>query len=913
MKRTTTVWITLGLLLASTATAQDLGVPGATHVTTLEGVSEYRLDNGLKVLLFPDESKQSFTFNVMYKVGSVQESYGETGMAHLLEHMMFKGTPSRPKLTDEFTARGAGAGGDANATTSPDRTSYYETLAYTEDNLRWAIEMEADRMVNSKIASEDLPTERTVVRNELEAGENNPIGVLLRQTQAAAFNWHNYGKSTIGIRSDLENVPLQNIVNFYKTYYQPDNAMAVLSGKFDQKAALELIVKSFGSIPKPTRTLPRDYTVEPAQDGERNITVERLGEIQVFISTYHIPAATHPDLPALDLLTSIISNQPSGLLYRNLVESKKALEAGAQISLSKYPDVLMAYVVTDRETSLEEPRNLLLKSLEEYSKTPPSEEELARIKAQAETYYDSLLADAQSVGTTLSEYEAIGDWKLFFWYRDALQKVSVQDIQRVAGKYLKSINRTTGTLKPLSSKPERVEVPAAPSAQDVLKDYQGRAAVQSGEILGTDPIEIEKRVVRGQLSETQKFALLSKKTRGDKVYATIQLHWGDASTLRGRVDAGSFVPELLLKGSDKYTRQQIQDRLTALKTVVSISGSASGLTLSLESDKTHYQEALQFLSEVIRTPTFPEKDFEELKANAIAGLRNSKPEPSTQIGDYLGKLLMPKDAQPGDLFYSETTDETIASIQKLTLQEVKNFYRDFYGASNLDAALLGEVSEDAAKAVLTSFASDWKTPVSYTKIAAPFVATTSTNHSINTPDKPNALFRVMGTFNLSRNDPDAPALTLANYMFGGGFLSSRLINRLRQTEGISYSANSSVSLPLDSQNARFSAGAIFNPSNAKLAEQAFFEELNRVLKDGFTQEELDTARSSYLQSESVGLTDDASLVGVLLSQTVNDRTFQKTAEFYEAIKNLTLEQVNAAFRKYIKPENLIFVRAGEFE
>lgn len=913
MKRITTAWITLGLLLASTATAQDVGVPGATYVTSVEGISEYRLNNGLKVLLFPDNSKQSFTFNVMYKVGSVQESYGETGMAHLLEHMMFKGTPTRPKLTDEFTARGAGAGGDANASTSPDRTSYYETLAANDENLRWAIEMEADRMVNSKIAAQDLPTERTVVRNELEAGENNPIGVLLRQTQAAAFSWHNYGKSTIGIRSDLENVPLENVVNFYKTYYQPDNAMAVLSGKFDPKAALELIVKSFGSIPKPTRALPKEYTLEPAQDGERNITVERLGELQVFISTYHIPSATHPDLPALDLLTSIVSDQPSGLLYKSLVESKKALEAGAQISLSKYPDVLMAYLVTDKETKLDEARTLLLKNMEEYSKTPPTEEELTRIKAQVETYYDSLLADAQSVGTTLSEYEAIGDWKLFFWYRDALQKVTAQDIQRVAGKYLKSINRTTGTLKPLSSKPERVEIPAAPNAQEVLKDYQGRAAVQAGEILGTNPLDIEKRVVRSQLSDTQKFALLSKKTRGDKVYAAIGLNWGDASTLKGRVEAGSFVPELLLKGSAKYTRQQIQDRLTQLKTLVSISGSAGGMTLSLESDKTHYQEALQFLAEVLKTPTFPEKDFDELKANVIAGLRNSKPEPATQISDYLGKLLMPKDAKPGDLFYTETTDEAIASIQKLTLQDVKDFYKDFYGASNFDAAIVGEVPLDTAKNVLTGFAADWKTPVAYTKIEVPFVATASTNHSINTPDKPNALFRVVGTFNLSRNDPDAAALTVANYIFGGGLLNSRLANRLRQKEGISYGASSNVALPLDSQNARFSAGAIFNPSNARLAEQAFFEELNRVLKDGFTQEELDTAKSSYLQSEAVGLTDDASLVGTLLTQTANDRTFQKTDEFFKAIESLTLEQVNAAFRKYIKPENLIFVRAGEFE
>src|SRR5687768_6595191 len=230
---------------------------------SVEGITEYRLQNGLKVLLFPDPSKQTITVNITYMVGSKHENYGETGMAHLLEHLVFKGTPKHPNIPQELTAHGA----RPNGTTWVDRTNYFETFNATDENLDWALDLEADRMVNSFISKKDLDSEMTVVRNEFESGENDPFGVLMERVMSTAFLWHNYGKTTIGARSDIENVPIERLQAFYKRYYQPDNAVLLVAGKFDEPKTLALIDKYFSPIPKPARTLEKVYTSEPTQDG----------------------------------------------------------------------------------------------------------------------------------------------------------------------------------------------------------------------------------------------------------------------------------------------------------------------------------------------------------------------------------------------------------------------------------------------------------------------------------------------------------------------------------------------------------------------------------------------------------------------------------------------------------------------
>ena len=320
--------LALACLLALPAAAFADGVAppkGISAGPCVEGICEYRMGNGLRVLLFADASKPTVTVNLTYLVGSVHENYGETGMAHLLEHLLFKGTPSHGDIPGELKKRGA----SFNATTSLDRTNYFSSFPANDATLDYVLGLEADRMVNSFVAKKDLDSEMTVVRNELERNENNPGSVLGQRLRSTAYLWHNYGNTTIGARSDVEHVPIERLQAFYRTWYQPDNAVLIVTGRFDAAKVLATIQAKFGALKKPSRALPVAYTAEPTQDGEREIAVRRSGDIRITSLAYHVPAATHADTPALIVLGNILSHVPGGRLHKALVDTKLAAARAA--------------------------------------------------------------------------------------------------------------------------------------------------------------------------------------------------------------------------------------------------------------------------------------------------------------------------------------------------------------------------------------------------------------------------------------------------------------------------------------------------------------------------------------------------------------------------------------------------------
>src|ERR1700680_54250 len=311
------------LVLASPAFSQTMP-RGVVQKASLGGLTEYAYPNGLRVLLFPDPSSPKVTVNITYLVGSRHEGYGETGMAHLLEHLMFRETKTRGDIKKELVDHGA----VMNGTTSWDRTNYFETVNASDENLRWALQMEADRMINTQIDKKNLDAEMTVVRNEFERGENSPDRTLQQRAIETAFTWHNYGKLPIGNRSDIENVPIPKLAAFYQKYYQPDDAVLTIAGKLDETQTLAWIAETFGRIPKPARKLDTPYTVEPTQDGERFVALRRVGDVQSVLALYHIPAGSDPDAAVIEVLSGVMGEPPSGRLYRGFVERRKPVSAG---------------------------------------------------------------------------------------------------------------------------------------------------------------------------------------------------------------------------------------------------------------------------------------------------------------------------------------------------------------------------------------------------------------------------------------------------------------------------------------------------------------------------------------------------------------------------------------------------------
>ena len=903
MKTRLSCAILLALLWAVSALGQAAGKP--EKITTVEGITEYRLANGLTVLLFPDPTKATITVNITYKVGSRNENYGETGMAHLLEHLMFKGSTHHTNIPQELTAHGA----RPNGSTWYDRTNYFETFQSNDENLKWALDLEADRMVNSFIAKKDLDSEMTVVRNEFESGENDPSGILQERVLSTAYLWHNYGHDAIGARSDIENVPIDRLQAFWRTYYQPDNAVLLVAGKFDPDKTLALIQELYGKIPKPTRVLQTTYTTEPTQDGERSVTLRRVGDVQALWVAFHVPAAAHPDTPAVEMLAEILGDTPSGRLHKALVDTKKATSVSSFFLDLHDPGFLMWNAEVRKESSLDDAKSTMLATIEDAVKNPPSKEEVERARARLLKDIDLLLNSADRVGLRLSEWIGAGDWRLFFLNRDRIRKVTPEDVRRVAATYLKTSNRTVGEFIPTAA-PERSEVPATPDVAALLKDYKGDAAIAAGEAFDPSPANIESRTVRSTLPGGLKLALLSKKTRGGTVVASMTIRYGDEKSLFGRETAADLAGGMLMRGTSKHTRQQIKDEFDRLKARVNLGGGVTQANLSIETTRENLAAVLKLAAECLRDSIFPASEFETLRQEQLAGVEEGKSDPQEIALNAFRRHMNPW--PKGDPRYTSTPDEDIAELKAARLDDAKAFYKDFYGASHAELAVVGDFDAKEVQGLASDLFGSWKSAKTFSRVPRPYQEAAPADKSFEAPDKANAFFIAGQNLAVRDDDPDYPALVLGNYMLGGGFLNSRLAVRIRQKEGLSYGVGSQLTAsPLD-KSGSFLTYAIYAPQNAAKLEAAFKEEIARVLKDGFEAKEIQEARGGWLQSRQVGRAQDAALARTLATDLYLDRTLAYDADLEKKVGALTGAEILAALKKHIDPAKISMFKAGDF-
>jgi zinc protease len=893
------------LVLTLAAFSQTLP-QGVRKVTSVEGITEYALPDGLHLLLFPDPSKPKVTVNMTYLIGSRQEGYGETGMAHLLEHMVFKQTKGGRDVMKELTDHGS----NFNGTTSYDRTNYFETVTATDENLRWAIGLEADRMVNMRMEKALLDTEMTVVRNEFEAGENNPAMILRQRVLEAAYTFHNYGKSTIGNRSDIENVPIERLAAFYRKYYQPDDAVLTIAGKFDESKTLTWVAESFAAIPRPQRTIDKTYTVEPTQDGERFVMLRRVGDNQNIMVVYHTPAASHPDTAALRVLATVLGDTPSGRLYKALVDNKKAVSATMNAQQLHDPGFLAGSVVLREDQSLDEARQVLVKTIEGFATEPPSKEEVERAKARILKGIELNLTNSEMVGLTISEYAAAGDWRLLFLGRDQIRKVTEQDVLRVAKAYLKESNRTLGEFIPTKN-PDRAEIPAAPDTAVLLKDYKGGEIVSQGEAFDPTPSNIESRLTRARLASGMKVVLLPKTTRGGTVVAQVTVRFGDEKSLFGKSAAAQLAGGLLMRGTKNKTRQQIQDETDRLKARLNVSGGISSATATVETTEANLAGALRLAAEILRQPSFPENEFEQVRQQRIAGIESGKSEPMMLASLEMNRHLMSSYPR-GDVRYAPTPDEQIEDLKKVALDDVRKFYAQFYGASNAEFVVAGQFDKEEVRKLAANLFGDWKSPSPYQRVLTPYRKVEPIDRKIETPDKQNSMFMAAMLTKLSDEDPDYPALVLANYMLGGS-PGARLFKRIRVTEGLSYSVQSMLQAPTKDDGGAFAGMAISAPQNAPKVEASFKDELARTLKGGFGADEVAAAKKAWLDEQAVARSQDQGLAATLSRREFYDRTMKFDEALEAKVAALTPEQVSETFRRHIDLSALSYVKAGDFK
>ena len=874
---------------------------------SIEGITEYRLANGLRVLLFPDKSKPQTTVNVTYLVGSRNEGYGETGMAHLLEHMQFKGTPRHRNPSEEISKHGA----NFDATTSFDRTNFFETFAAADSNLAWALDLEADRMTNSFIAREDLDKEMPVVRNEFEKDENSPFVVTLKRVLGAAYLFHAYSHLPIGARSDIEGVPIENLQAFYHKNYQPDNAILMIAGNFDEQRALALVQEKFGALPTPTRVLPQPHTVEPTQDGERMTTVRRAGNSQLVMAYYHVPAGSHPDFPAIDVLTRILGDPASGRLQKALVETKKASAVQANNLQQHDPGGLFMAALLLKTQSMDSAESALNTVATEIATTkPPTAQEVERAKAEVLKSFELAPTNSGRFGLDLSEWMGMGDWRLFFYHRDQVKKVMVQDVQRVAATYLKPSNRTIGRFIPTEN-PDRVEIAAAPNVDSLLRNYHSDVVVAAGEAFDPTPTNIDARTHRSALKSGLRLALLSKRNRGEGVSAVVSLRIGNEQALFNKGMTPTLTAQLLLRGTKSLNRQQLTDSLNKLTARVALAQAPPGnVRITIETTRPNFVATLKLVADMLREPAFDSTEFDHLQRETIAAAENSRSDPlmlgqlafARQVGRY------PK----GHPRYLLMPDEQIAQLKAMKVGDVRKFYSEFYGTSAGELAIVGDFDEAEVARVAATALGSWASRTPFKPIPVALATTANDKHIVETPDKPNALFVAGQTFAMKDTDAEYPALLLINYMLGENPLDSRLPARIRVKESLSYAVQSVATVGSLDRAAQWATLAISSPSSTDKVSAAFFDEMGKVMKDGFSADEVEKSKAALLQRRALARANDPTLANQLANGLFLGRTMAFDGDVDQKIGALTADQVNAVLRRYFDPAKMTIVMAGDF-
>ncbi len=636
-------------------------------------------------------------------------------------------------------------------------------------------------------------------------------------------------------------------------------------------------------------------------DGPRTFEIRRAGEMTVVSVGYRIPAALHPDAQLINLGADVLGDTPRGRLHKALVETGLATQVFAWPMPAHDPGLAMFGAMLPKGGDIEKAKQVLIETVESTFETEPLKaDDLSLMAREEKTLYERTFADPENFGVDISDFIALGDWRLFFIHRDSWEKMTPEDVMAAWKRYFVRDNRVVGTFIP-DNNPQRAQMTPAPTLDEVISAYKFNEQGHEAEAFDSTPANLNARTERFAIGDVQ-VALLPKKTRGETVVVRTQFRYGNMQSRSNKRAIAALMGSMLERGTKTMTREEINDAFTKFQ----IEGDWGQFTTTRE----HLADALDLMAKLWTESTMPEKDFEELKAEFANDVQSRMDDPRIQARDAITEYF--NHYEKTDPRYRLTSKELKAAIEKATLDEVKQYYADQFGLNRGEVAIVGDFDAKAVKAQLEKILKEKASKVPYERIIREHFDTPGTRIIIDTPDKENATIVARFDFAQNKGEPDSDAMLLANWIFGGSTgLSNRLMLRLRQKDGLSYGAGSNVNIPAFGNDASWTMQAILAPQNLRKAEAALYEEIDRVIKDGFTQEELDEAKKGFIEYRAVNRSQD-NLVAYHWVQMMNEGLDWTEAEDRDTtIRNLTLEEVNAAFRKMINRDQLTVVLAGD--
>ena len=897
------------------ASAAALAQNSLKEIRQIEGVTEYMLPNGLTVLLVPDASKPTTSVNLTYRVGSRHEGYGESGAAHLLEHLLFKATETiaDPKL--EMTRRGA----RWNGTTWFDRTNYFAQFASNAETQYWVLDWLAEAMTRARLAKADLDSEMTVVRNELERAENNPGRILGGRMRSAAYQWHGYGRDTLGARSDVENIPLERLQAFYRKHYRPDNAVLVIGGQFDRAATLRKVEQAFGPLARPAAPIEPTWTLEPAQDGERHVSLRRVGGASSVAVMYHAMPGSHPDFAAVRVLSQLLGHD-QGPLAKALVETGLAATQWAGATATQEPGFLMAGVglrdTGDPEEAAAKASAALIKTVEALS---ISQQQLDTARAQVLQGIQRIVREPEALSLALSESIALGDWRLLFAGRDWVETVTLADVQRVAKAWLLPSNRTSGIYLAARELPQRPPAPATVDVAQLLKDYQGKTVPSAIEDFALTPENIGARTVKSRITvggqPGLRLAVLPRQTRDDRVTGTLRLRWGTAESVNGSAVLATMLAPLLTQGTRDRSAEQVTQALLALEAQLRFSSGAGGLTANFDVPARHMGAFIPLLAELLQQSRLADAAFERNQRAMLSSMQGIKADTAAVAGNALQRVFSRYAA--GDPRQARSHEETEQLLRNATALQLREFWSRFGGASTGEMALVGPVQPAQVQAWMQAGFGDWKSAEPRKPWVFEYPATLEPRRqSLILPDKANANYSARIPLSMHEDSPDFPALFAAVQLLGGRAGGTALWQRVREQEGLSYGVGASLFVPSspagEGNAAAINITASFAPGNRDKLRAAINDELAKRAADGFNALQVGFARRAIVSGRADFLAQTTNVAGLLANNLRWERDMTRYTAFTQAYEKLDTDAVNAALRKYLRLDQLVEVTAGSF-
>lgn len=901
------------LLLAFTlflATASFALPPNVEKVETYRGITQYKLkSNDMTILLVPDHTSPVITFMVVYHVGSRNEAPGNTGSAHLLEHMIFNkstqnfGRANGHKTFQEVLYEAGADFTSTNMTTWYDRMNGYSTLP--SDKLELAMKIEADRLGRGLILDSERQSEMSVVRNEYEIGENNPGQALFKATVAAAIQAHPYHWSTIGYRSDIEGVTTEKLREHYKTFFHPNNAEAILVGDFDTEKALALFDREFGGFKKSDKPIPQVITTEPPQEGERRTVVQRPGAVGMVMIGYTRPGALHPDFIPLEVLSSILAEGVNSRLHRALVETGLATDVSSTNFTLRdpYPLLVDASVATGK--SHQDVESALKAALAEVVAKGVTNEEVKRAQQQIEVAIIRSRDGTYNFASNLGESVASTNWKWFLDYVDNIKAVTAADVKRVATAYLVPDRATVGWFVPGVAKPP--VAPAAPATSTPVA--KSTEAATPAKPASNDKRTFAARTTRKVLANGIIVDVVENRSVPTVAIRGIAFA-GETSAPAGKPALPQLTAKMLQRGTKSRTKEEIGQLLDNVGATRTYFAGTNETFLNANGMARDLPLILGVLADELKNPKFAADEIAKAKKELETDVLRQDDATAARGIERLLQVVYSE----GHPYRAVGREKMLASVNATTEADLRAFHQQRYNGAGLILAIVGDV--DAAKTIALVEQQLGNIPkgerVAFDKVARTSVGNKGVREAVTMRGKANMNIIMGAASGLRRNDPDYEAALIANAALGQNSLSSRIGRRVRDTEGLSYNLSSRFAYT-DMLDGVWYVNVNVAPQNLAKAMKSTMEEIEKFGREGLTDEEVEVQKSFFAGNYQVGLGSNAGIASALVTAERFGYGPKYLDEFPARMRAVTKEQANKAMKLHFFPDKLNVIVAGDLD